>query len=43
MLDSFADSSARLERLLELAMKEKDPIKCDEIAADAVFSMNVSS
>ena len=34
MLDSFADSSARLQRLLELATKEKDPIKCDEIAAE---------
>jgi len=34
MLDSLADSSARLERLLELATKEKDPMKSDEIAAD---------
>jgi hypothetical protein len=34
MLDSLADSSARLERLLELATKEKDPIKNDELAAE---------
>jgi hypothetical protein len=34
MLDSFAGSRARLERLLELATRKKDPIKCDEIAAE---------
>jgi hypothetical protein len=34
MLDPFADSSARLEWLLELATREQDPMKYDEIAAD---------
>ena len=34
MLDSFSDSRARLEKLLEVATKEKDPRKCDEIAAE---------
>jgi len=34
MLDAFADSKARLERLLDLAAKEKDPMKCDELAAE---------
>ena len=34
MLDSFADSSARLEKLLELATKEKDPARSDELAAE---------
>jgi hypothetical protein len=34
MLDAFADSSARLERLLELATKERDPMKCDELAVE---------
>jgi len=34
MLDAFADSTARLERLIEQIMKEKDPDKCDELAAE---------
>ena len=34
MLDSFADSTARLEKLLELATKEKDPARSDELAAE---------
>jgi hypothetical protein len=34
MLDSFADSSARLEKLLELDTKEKDPARSDELAAE---------
>ena len=34
MSDAFADSSTRLERLLELATNENDPIKCDELAAE---------
>ena len=34
MLDSLADSSLRLGKLLELVTKETDPIKCDEIAAE---------
>ena len=34
MLDSFSDSRARLEKLLEVATKKKDPRKCDEIAAE---------
>jgi hypothetical protein len=34
MLDAYADSGARLARLLELATKEKDPMKCDALAAE---------
>jgi hypothetical protein len=34
MPDAFADSTARLERLVEQIMKEKDPVKCDELAAE---------
>jgi hypothetical protein len=34
VLDAFADSRARLERLLELATKEKDPMKADELAIE---------
>ena len=34
MLESFADSTARLEKLLELATKEKDPARSDELAAE---------
>ena len=34
MLDCFADSTARLEKLLELATKEKDPERSDELAAE---------
>ena len=33
-MDSFADSTARLEKLLELATKEKDPERSDELAAE---------
>ena len=33
-MDSFADSSAQLEKLLELATKEKDPARSDELAAE---------
>lgn len=34
MLDSFADSRAHLEKLLELATREKDPERSDELAAE---------
>lgn len=34
MPDAFADSTARLEALLARIMKEKDPEKCDELAAE---------
>ena len=34
MLDSFADSSAQLEKLLELATKERDTERSDELAAE---------
>ena len=34
MLDTFAESRAQLERLLELATNESDPTKCDELAAE---------
>jgi hypothetical protein len=34
MWDSFADSSARLEKLLKLDTKEEDPARFDELAAE---------
>jgi hypothetical protein len=34
MLDPLADTTARLERLLEKAMKETDPDKSDELGAE---------
>jgi len=34
MSDSLADSSARLERLLDQVMKETDPVKYDELCAE---------
>jgi hypothetical protein len=34
MLPPYAESRARLERLLDLAMKEMDPMKRDEITAE---------
>jgi hypothetical protein len=34
MPDAFADSTARLERLVGQIMKEKDPEKCDELAGE---------
>ena len=34
MADALADSTARLERLVGQIMKEKDPEKCDELAAE---------
>ena len=34
MPDAFAESTARLESLLRQAMKETDPVKCDELAAE---------
>ena len=34
MSDPLADSSARLAGLLELATKERDPMKVDELAAE---------
>jgi hypothetical protein len=34
MPDAFADSTARLERLVAQIMKEKDPEKCDELGAE---------
>jgi hypothetical protein len=34
MLDPFADTTARLERLVEQAMKETDPDKTDELCAE---------
>ena len=34
MFDSLADFSARLAGLLELAAKERDRMKSDELAAD---------
>ena len=40
MLDSFADSSARLEKLLELATKEKGPARSDELAAEIRRGLN---
>ena len=33
-MDSFADSRAQLEKLLELATKEKDPARSHELAAE---------
>lgn len=30
----LADTAARLERLVEQAMKETDPRKCDELGAE---------
>ena len=33
MLDLLADTTARLKRLLEQAMKETDPDKSDELCA----------
>jgi hypothetical protein len=34
MSDPLADSTARLERLVEQVMKETDPDKCDELCAE---------
>ena len=34
MPDAFADSTARLERLLEQIMRETDPIKYDDLGAE---------
>jgi len=34
MLDPLADTTARLERLVEQAMKETDPDKSDELCAE---------
>jgi hypothetical protein len=34
MLDPLADTTARLERLVEQAMKEADPDKSDELCAE---------
>lgn len=34
MADAFAESKARLEQLLELVAKEKDPVKCDQLAIE---------
>jgi len=34
MPDALADSTARLERLVEHIIKEEDPEKCDELAAE---------
>jgi hypothetical protein len=34
MSDPLADTTARLERLLEQAMKETDPDKSDELCAE---------
>jgi hypothetical protein len=34
MSDPLADTTARLERLLEQAMKETDPDKTDELCAE---------
>jgi len=34
MSDPLADSSARLERLLDQVMKERDPVKCDELCEE---------
>lgn len=34
MPDALADSTMRLERLLEQITKEKDPEKCDDLAAE---------
>lgn len=34
MPDAFADSTARLEKLLAQLMKETNPEKCDELAAE---------
>lgn len=34
MADAFAESTARLERLVAQVMKEKDADKCHELAAE---------
>jgi hypothetical protein len=34
MLDPLADTTARLERLVERAMKETDPDKSDELCSE---------
>ena len=34
MSDNLADSTARLERLVEQIMKETDPVKYDEIGTE---------
>jgi len=34
MPDEFADNTAKLERLVAQIVKEKDPDKCDELAAE---------
>ncbi|MGB8060554.1 MAG: hypothetical protein WCF26_01500 [Candidatus Sulfotelmatobacter sp.] len=34
MFDALADTTARLERLVEQAMKETDPEKTDELCAE---------
>jgi hypothetical protein len=34
MPDAFAESTARLERLVAQVMKEKEPEKCHELAAE---------
>jgi len=34
MPDALADSTARLERLVEQIVNEEDPEKCDELAAE---------
>jgi hypothetical protein len=34
MPDAFAESTARLESLLRQAMKETDPSKCNDLAAE---------
>jgi len=34
MLDPLADTTARLKRLVELAMKETDPDRTDELCAE---------
>jgi hypothetical protein len=34
MSDPLADSNARLKRLLELTLKETDPVKYDDLGAE---------
>jgi len=34
MSDSFADTTARPQRLLEVVMQERDQAKCDELSEE---------
>jgi hypothetical protein len=37
MSDPLADTTARLQRLLEMVMKEIGPAKCDELCEEEIW------